>query len=84
MTTPFLRRHIELVKPKLLVLMGNGPCQALLGRSGMTRLRGTWVEAASLPALPMFAPAHLLANPTAKRAAWEDLLSLKSRLKDLS
>lgn len=84
MMLPFLERHIALADPKILILMGNGPCQALLKKSGMTRLRGRWLEAASHPALPMFAPAYLLANPTAKRDAWGDLLSLKARLKDLT
>ncbi len=84
MMRPFLERHITLAAPKLLILMGNGPCQALLNKSGMTRLRGGWTEAASLPALPMFAPSYLLTNPAAKRDAWNDLLSLKARLKDLT
>jgi len=79
---PFLDRHIELAAPKVLILMGNGPCQALLNRSGMTRLRGDWTEAAGLPAIPMFAPSYLLTNSNAKRDAWNDLLSLKSRLKE--
>lgn len=84
MMAPFLERHIALAAPKILILMGNGPCQALLRKNGMTRLRGTWVEAANLPALPMFAPSYLLNNPVAKRDAWADLLSLKSHLKDLT
>jgi DNA polymerase len=84
MMRPFLERHIALAAPKLLVLMGNGACQALLGKNGMTRMRGDWVEAASLPAIPMFAPSYLLQNPSAKRDAWADFLSLKSRMKDLS
>ena len=83
MMLPFLQRHITLAAPKILVLMGNGPCQALLNKNGMTRLRGGWTEAAGLPALPMFAPSYLLANTSAKRDAWADLLSLKSRLKGL-
>lgn len=84
MMVPFLERHIALAAPKILILMGNGPCQALLRKNGMTRLRGGWVEAAGLPALPMFAPTYLLTNPHAKRDAWADLLSLKSRLKDVT
>lgn len=84
MMLPFLERHITLSAPKLLVVMGNTACQALLGKSGMTRLRGGWTQAANLPALPMFAPSYLLGNPAAKRDAWADLLSLKSRLKGLS
>ncbi|MCF2871194.1 uracil-DNA glycosylase [Octadecabacter sp. G9-8] len=84
MLRPFLERHIALAAPKVLVLMGNGPCQALLGKNGMTRLRGGWTDAADLPAIPMFAPSYLLQNGSAKRDAWADLLSLKSRLKGLS
>lgn len=84
MMLPFLMRHIELAAPKLIVLMGNGPCHALIGKSGMTRLRGTWTEVSGTPALPMFAPSYLLQNQTAKRDAWADLLSLKARLKDIT
>ncbi len=80
MMLPFLERHIALAKPDVLILMGNAPCQALLGRNGITRMRGSWLQAAGLPALPMFHPAHLMANPTAKRDAWADLLALKSKL----
>lgn len=84
MMLPFLERHIALAAPKIIVLMGNGPCQALLNKSGMTRLRGRWVDAANTPALPIFAPSYLLSHPTAKRDAWADLLALKARLKDLT
>lgn len=80
MFLPFLQRHIALAKPEFLVVMGNTPCQALLGRSGITRMRGTWAEAEGLPCLPMFHPAYLLRSPEAKREAWADLLSLKARL----
>lgn len=78
--TPFLRRHVELAAPDVIVLMGNTPCQAALGRQGITRLRGTWVEAFGRPALPMTHPAYLLRQPIAKREAWADLLSLSARL----
>jgi len=80
MMLPFLRRHIELVGPKVLVLMGNTPCQAILGRKGITRLRGKWTEAMGLPVLPTFHPAYLLRTPSAKRDAWSDLLALRARL----
>ncbi len=82
MMVPFLKRHIELAAPKVLVLMGNGPCHALMGRSGMTRLRGKWADVENVPALPVFAPSYLLTNGPSKRDAWADLLALKSRMKD--
>lgn len=80
MMKPFLERHIALAKPEVLVIVGNISCQALLGKKGITRLRGNWTEAHGLPALPMFHPAYLLRNPAVKREAWADLLSLKARL----
>lgn len=84
MMLPFLERHIALAAPKLIVLMGNSPCQMLIGKSGMTRLRGGWTDAAGCPTIPMFAPSYLMQNQGAKRDAWADLLSLKARLKDLT
>ena len=81
MMRPFLKRHVELIDPEVLVIMGNHACQALLWRRGITRLRGTWTEAIDRPALPMFHPAYLLRNPAAKREAWADLLALRARLR---
>lgn len=80
MMLPFLRRHIELAAPDVLVLMGNTPCSALLGQRGILKMRGVWTEAAGRPALPMTHPAYLLRTPSAKRAAWADLLALRARL----
>lgn len=81
MMMPFVERHIALVAPDYIVLMGNLACQALLGKSGTTRLRGQWTQFAGLPTLPMFAPSYLMQNLAAKREAWGDLLDLKSKLK---
>lgn len=80
LSLPFLQRHIELADPDVLVLMGNAPCMAMLGRSGLTRLRGNWTECSGRPALPMMHPAALLQAPMAKREAWADLLSLAAHL----
>lgn len=81
MMMPFVQRHVELAAPDVLVLMGNISCAALLGRRGITRLRGNWTEALGRPVLPMFHPAYLLRNPHAKREAWHDLLLLNQRLR---
>jgi DNA polymerase len=80
MMVPFLRRHIELVDPEVIVLMGNTPAVAVLGQRGITRLRGNWTQAWGKPVLPMLHPAYLLRNPIAKREAWADLLLLQSHL----
>lgn len=81
MMLPFLKRHIELVNPDFIVLMGNTACQAVLGRKGITRMRGNWVEAFGRPVMPMFHPAALLRDGSKKRDAWADLLAIQARLK---
>jgi len=83
MLKPFLERHVEIVAPEVIVLMGNISCQAVLGRKGITRLRGQWQEAFGKPVLPMVHPAYLLRQPLAKREAWADLLSLRAKLRSL-
>lgn len=84
---PFLLRHIALVRPKRLVLLGNMSVQSVLGtKTGITRMRGRWVEArieglaAPVPALPMLHPAYLLRNHGAKREAWADMIALRRAL----
>ena len=66
---PFLLRHIALVRPRRLVLLGALAARAVLGGSaGIRRLRGRWRQAsipglaAPVAALPMLHPAYLLRN----------------------
>lgn len=77
---PFLLRHITLAAPKAILLQGNLACMALLGRGGLTRLRGSWADVAGIPALPSHGLEQLYASPLLKREAWADLLALKARL----
>ncbi|MBZ4021198.1 uracil-DNA glycosylase [Rhodobacter sp. TJ_12] len=77
---PFLARHVELIDPDMIVLMGNTACAAALGKRGITRLRGTWTEAFGRPTLPTLHPANLFRAPANKRLVWEDLLALRARL----
>jgi len=81
MMLPFVRRHIALIAPDVIVPMGNIACQALMGQKGITRLRGHWCEVDAIAALPMFHPAYLLRNAEKKRESWADLLEIKARLK---
>jgi len=81
---PFVERHIELVAPKVLVLVGAAAAQGLLGTTeGITRLRGRWFQyrpgsgGEAIPALPIFHPAYLLRQPAQKRETWRDLLKLR-------
>lgn len=80
MVLPFLERHVALADPDFVVLMGNTACQGVLGRTGVSRLRGKWGTAFGKPALPMVHPLGLLRDGLKKRDAWADLLSLQARL----
>jgi len=79
MMQPFLARHITLVKPRVVIAMGNTACAALLGQGSVARLRGTWAHAEGVPVMPMTHPTDLLRNPAAKREAWADLLAVQAR-----
>ena len=86
----FTRRHIELAKPKLVVLAGGTAVKAVLDTTeGITRLRGKWAtlrldDGTEVPALPTFHPAYLLRTPASKRQSWWDLLSIDKKLRELS
>jgi uracil-DNA glycosylase family 4 len=84
---PFIQRHIELVKPRILVYLGGTAAKTMLDTpQGIMRLRGKWVDhttpglEAPIPAMPTFHPAYLLRTPAQKREAWADFLSIKKKL----
>jgi len=87
---PFVRRHIAIVRPRLLVTLGRPAMNAVLGiGTGINKARGRWVEYgegldAPIPAMPTFHPAYLLRNPAQKRQSWIDFLVLRERLDGLA
>ena len=83
MMLPFLRRHVSLIQPKIIVAMGNISCRALLGQTGITKLRGNWFDFEKIPLMPMCHPAYLLRNNAAKKDAWSDLLKIKEKLEGI-
>ena len=85
---PFIKRHIELVDPEVLVFLGGTAAGTLLETTqGITRLRGNWKELKvgerTVPVLPTLHPAYLLRQPAQKRQAWSDLLALQDRVNAL-
>lgn len=93
---PFLRRQIEIIRPRAIVTLGGPATQLLLGvEVGITRLRGIWAEYALevsaaggsaetlvVPVMPTFHPAYLLRNytPQVRRQVWEDMQKVLERL----
>lgn len=85
---PFLMRHIELAKPKLILAVGKVPTSALSGKDdAMSRMRGKAIELTCgshhTAMIPTYHPAYLLRTPEAKAQVWKDLLMVKAQLKDL-
>ncbi|TMJ27050.1 MAG: uracil-DNA glycosylase [Alphaproteobacteria bacterium] len=90
MCLAFTRRHIELARPKVLVLAGGVAVKAVLDTTeGITRLRGKWTsytlsDGTAIPTMPTFHPAYLLRTPASKRQSWQDLLAIDKKLKELA
>jgi DNA polymerase len=69
------RRHIGLAKPQRLLLFGDGPCLALLGKR-LVEARGHVHKVEGVRTVATFHPRHLINRPLDKALAWRDLLLL--------
>ncbi len=82
---PFVYRQIAVIRPKLIVTLGNPATQGLLEtKVGITRIRGTFQDfprIAGIKVLPTYHPAYLLRSPDKKREAWEDLKKVRAFLR---
>ena len=84
---PFIQKHIEIVNPSMLVLLGGTAAKAILTTNhGITKLRSTWHTYnspklnLSIPTRAIFHPAFLLRSPAKKKEAWEDLLAIQKKI----
>lgn len=82
---PFLRRHIELAAPEMIVLLGAVSARHVLGlNDGIMKLRGRWLEyrvgEKMIPVLPILHPAYLLRQPAHKKLAWRDLQAVAEKM----
>ena len=86
---PFLRRHIELANPGLIILLGAVAARHVVGISdGIMKLRGRWLEYRvgdrMVPLMPTLHPAYLLRQPAHKKLAWRDLQAIKDKMRTLN
>lgn len=82
---PWLKKQIELVKPKVLVALGATAVEGLIGDTRpMRELRGRWLDHHGIPLIATYHPAYLLRNQsiTEKRKVWEDMLLVLEKLGD--
>ena len=81
----FLREHISIIDPKILILMGSTAMEALFGsKIKISKERGAWKELIinqkTYLTMITFHPAYLLRNPGRKRDVWEDMKRVKALL----
>lgn len=78
---PFVWRELAVVKPKVVLLLGNTPTKALLNtKQAISKVRGEFKELNGMMLMPTFNPAYLLRDPTKKREVWEDMKKVKEFL----
>lgn len=84
---PYLKAQIEIIRPKVIVALGNTAVTGLLGpdpKRKMGQVRGTWAGFAEIPVMITFHPSYLLRNGTLKikrmkRMVWEDMLEVMQK-----
>ena len=86
---PYMQEIIRLVDPSIMLLTGNVATQALLGMTGITKLRGQWFDYHGRQTMPIFHPAYLLRNPTRKpdgpkALTWVDFQEVRRKYDELT
>ncbi|MBP5300567.1 MAG: uracil-DNA glycosylase, partial [Victivallales bacterium] len=83
----YLHRQIALVRPKVIVLLGNTAMKFMTGHSGIVNARGKWLEVQGIPAMPTFHPSYVIRleqDPQQFRAVklqvWQDLQEVMRKL----
>lgn len=86
---PFVQRHIEIIRPKLILLLGSTATKAILATTlSIAKLRGNWHEYQSInfnktiQCLVTYHPAFLLRSPIYKKQSWEDLQIFQQKIID--
>ena len=84
----FLKEHISIIDPKILVLMGTTAMEAVTGLSTqITNERGIWKEIIignkTIPVIITFNPSYLIRYPDKKKFSWEDLKKIRKKVEDL-
>tara|TARA_Y200000002_G_C22666573_1_gene658242 strand:+ start:736 stop:1437 length:702 start_codon:yes stop_codon:yes gene_type:complete len=86
---PYLQKHIEIVNPKILVLLGSTAMNALIGNETViSKIRGKWIEkkiGVCKPSIIVtFHPAFLMRQPAQKKMAWIDLKMIRDKKNKLN
>ena len=85
----FLKEHISIIDPKIIILMGSTAMEALTGLNTKISIeRGSWKEIIlknkTLPIMITFSPSYLIRYPENKKYSWDDLKKIRKRIRDLN
>ena len=81
----YLRNQVLLIKPKIIVLLGNVAFKKILGEEySITNSRGKWIEKKGIWYMPTFHPVVLLRDESKKIDFWRDLKLIKDKLKEIT
>ena len=85
----YLKEHIKIINPKIIILMGSTAMEAITGiNTKISNERGKWKEIIlgnkTLPIMITFSPSYLIRFPENKKFSWEDLKKIKNKIKDLN
>jgi uracil-DNA glycosylase len=79
---PFVERQIEIIKPKVIMSLGNVATHSLLGiKMPISKARGNFLSYKDIPVMPTFHPAYFLRNKKEKHLTWEDSAKVLEKLK---
>ena len=84
----FLKEHISIIDPKIVILMGGTAMETVTGiNNKISNERGKWKEIIlknkTFPALITFSPSYLIRFPENKKYSWEDLKKVRKKIQDL-
>ena len=84
----FLKEHIAIINPKIIILMGSSAMEAVIGVNGkISSERGKWKEIIlknkTYPVIISFNPSYLIRFPENKKYSWEDLKKIKNKISEM-
>lgn len=82
---PYIKRHVDLIKPKILILVGGIATKCISDKSiAISRLRGEWMQYdACQNAMSIFHPSYLLRSPAHKKETWIDMMRIREKIIEL-
>ena len=81
---PYLLKQIELVDPKIIILLGATALKHMIGPDmRITKIRGQWIEHDGRLFMPVYHPSALLRNPALKKETWEDFKNVVRKYREL-